>query len=366
MQKRKIAVLGGGNMGLLLSVKFSQDSDVTLYLNSNKKVQYHKDMRAYNSDKRAYTTGKIQKITTNLAEATSDAEWIFVTFPSFVFESFASKLLALLKSGQHLVFVPGSGGAELYFKDALKKGCTISGLQRVHSVARITEAGKEVCESGVRNMLKVASVPQAFNEQACKVIGELYDIEVAPLNSYLNVTLINSNPILHTSRLFTIFKDYVGDDGNGYDKLPLFYEHWTDEASCLLEKMDNELFDIIGVLNKNGMKVDDIVPLLKHYESKNVTEMTAKIKSINSLKGLATPSKARPDGKLVPDLNSRYFTADFPFGLDILIAFADLTGTPCPHMLSVSDWYHNLTKTKREFDLGKFGIYDINDLKNFY
>lgn len=366
MQKRKIAVLGGGNMGSLLSVKFSQDSDVTLYLNSNKKAQYHKDMRAYNSDKRAYTTGKIQKITTNLAEATSDAEWIFVTFPSFVFESFASKLLALLKSGQHLVFVPGSGGAELYFKDALKKGCTISGLQRVHSVARITEAGKEVCESGVRNMLKVASVPQAFNEQACKVIGELYDIEVAPLNSYLNVTLINSNPILHTSRLFTIFKDYVCGDGNGYDKLPLFYEHWTDETSCLLEKMDNELFDIIDVLNKNGMKVDDIVPLLKHYESKNVTEMTAKIKSINSFKGLTTPSKLRLDGKLVPDLNSRYFTADFPFGLDILIAFADLTGTPCPHMLSVSDWYHNLTKTKREFDLGKFGIYDINDLKNFY
>ena len=366
MQKRKITVLGGGNMGSLLSVKFSQSNDVTLYLNSDKTARFHKDMRVYNSDKRTHVTGKIQKITTDLAEAINGAEWIFITFPSFVFESFADKLLALLKCGQHLVFIPGSGGAELYFSDALKKGCTISGLQRVHSVARITEVGQEVCESGVRNMLKVASVPQAFNEQACRVIGELYGIEVMPLSSYLDVTLINSNPILHTSRLFTIFKDYVGGDENGYDKLPLFYEHWTDETSCLLEKMDNELFDIIGVLNKNGMKVDDIVPLLKHYESKSVTEMTAKLKSINSLKGLATPSKLRFDGKLVPDLNSRYFTADFPFGLDILIAFADLAGTPCPHLISVSDWYHSLTETKREFDLSKFGFNDVNDLKNFY
>ena len=362
----KITIIGGGNMGSLLSVKFSQENLVTLFLNNpfEKVEDYQKDLIVFNEEKGISINGKIAVITDNLEQAVNNSKWIFVTYPSFLFESFAEQLIPLLQYGQHLVGIPGSGGFELFFKEALQKGCTITGLQRVHSVARIIEKGKKVKESGVRKSIRCASIPSSFNDEAAKFLSECYSLPVEPLVSYLNITLINSNPILHTSRLYSIFKNF--EQLTEYDFLPLFYEEWSLESSELLVKMDEELFSLIDVLNANGFFIDKITSLLEHYESQNAFEMTKKINSINSLKGLSTPSIKKNNEKYIPDLNSRYFTADFPFGLDILLSFSTVLETPCPNMKMVSDWYHRITKTEREFMLEKYGIHSIEDLKKIY
>ncbi|HUM43329.1 MAG TPA: NAD/NADP octopine/nopaline dehydrogenase family protein [Fervidobacterium sp.] len=362
----KITILGGGNMGSVLAVKFSQKNNVNLYLNSpyETKKEFSNDMIVFNEDSNMHLKGRISLITENLEKAISNAEWIFVTFPSFLFESFSKELIPLLHEGQHLVGIPGSGGFELFFKDALKKGCTITGLQRVHSVARIIKKGQEVRESGVRKSIRCASIPASFNDEAAVFLSECYSIPVEPLGNYLNITLINSNPILHTSRLYSIFKDY--ETVKEYDKLPLFYEEWSLESSELLEKMDAELFEMMSVLDSHGIIVDKISSLLEHYESRDALEMTKKINSISSLKGLTTPSVKKENGKFAPDLKSRYFTADFPLGLDILLSFSTVLGKTCPNMKMVSDWYHRITNTEKSFDLEKFGINSINDLKSFY
>ena len=362
----KITVIGGGNMGSILSVKFSKKHDVTLFLNSpyEKVEEYHKDMLIFNEDNNSFTKGEINKITDNLEEAIKDAEWIFITYPSFLFSSFSKELIPLLKQGQHLVGIPGSGGFELYFRDALDKGVTITGLQRVHSVARIIKKGEEVRESGVRTGIRCASIPLSFNKEASKFLEDCYSLPVEPLDNYLNVTLLNSNPILHTSRLYSVFHDY--ETKKEYDHLPLFYEEWSLESSELLEKMDNELFSMIGYLKDNGMVVNQITTLLEHYESSNPLQMTKKLNSINSLKGLTTPSKLNENGKYIPDLSSRYFTADFPYGLDILLSFSYLLKIPCPNMQMVSDWYHRITNTQRTFYLDIFGLKTIEDLRNTY
>ena len=113
----KITVIGGGNMGSILSVKFSQKHDVTLLLNApyEKVEEYHKDMVIFNEDNNLFVKGKIDKITEDLKEAVKDAEWIYITYPSFLFSSFSKQLIPLLHEGQHLVGIPGSGGFELHF-----------------------------------------------------------------------------------------------------------------------------------------------------------------------------------------------------------------------------------------------------------
>ncbi len=362
----KITILGGGNMGSLLSVKFSQNNDVCLFLNSPyEKIEFYKNnMRVFNEDTNTYVYGKIRCITDNLEEAINFGEWIFVTFPSFLFEEFSKKIVPLLHHGQHLVGVPGSGGFELFFKNALDKGCSITGLQRVHSVARIITKGEEVRESGVRKNIRCASIPNSFNKEASNFLSEVYSIPTISLDNYLNVTLVNSNPILHTSRLFSIFKDVI--QKKEYDKLPLFYEEWDLESSILLEKMDEELFSMINVLNRNGLVVNSISTLLEHYESKNADEMTKKLNSINSLKGLKTPYLINANGKMEPDYNSRYFTADFPLGLDILLSFSHVLNIPCLNMKMVSDWYHSVTTSFKIFSLSDFKIMNIEDLIKFY
>ena len=137
----KIAGLGAGNIGSALAVRFSLQHEVILYVNSKHPgVEYHKDM-LLQSDNDVVLTGKIARITFDLPEANIGAEWIFITYPAFMFEEMASRIIPLLSEGRHLVFVPGSGGAEFFFTDALSKGCTITGLQRVHAVARIIDRG---------------------------------------------------------------------------------------------------------------------------------------------------------------------------------------------------------------------------------
>ena len=360
-----ITIIGGGNMGSLLAVKFSQTHSVTLFVNSKKKAAlYFKSMRLFCEDTNTYLEGKIKEITSNLHDAIRDAEWIFITYPAFMFEEFARELIPYLKPGQHLVGIPGSGGFELFFKEAVNKGCTISGLQRVHSVARITEQGKEVRESGIREKLKMASIPNSFNTDACRVISEFYNLPVDPLDNYLNITLINSNPILHTSRLYRIFNDYPIK--SEYESVPLFYEEWDLESSTILIKMDKELFMVLDELKQKGLPVLGITSLLEHYESQTAEEMTRKIRSIPSLKGLKTPAVSNEKGGVQPDFHSRYFTADFPFGLDILISFADLLKIKCTEMTKVSQWYHTATGMGKSFSLNSMDIHDINDLLLFY
>lgn len=365
-KNNKITVIGGGNMGSILSIKFSQEYDVTLFLNSpyEKVSEYRKDMVIFNEDSNTFVKGKINKITEDLEEAVKDADWIYITYPSFLFNKLSKELILLLHKGQHLVGIPGSGGFELYFKDALNKGVTITGLQRVHSVARIITKGQEVRESGVRTSIKCASIPASFNKEASNFISDCYSLPVEPLDNYLNVTLLNSNPILHTSRLYTIFKDFL--EKKEYDTLPLFYEEWSLESSELLEKMDQELFSMFKVLGEYDMPVTQVTTLLKHYESNNTIEMTKKLNSINSLKGLTVPSKKNENGKYIPDLSNRYFAADFPYGLDILLAFAFVLKANVPNMQKVSDWYHQVTNTQRTFHLKDFGLNSIDDLKEIY
>ena len=333
----KIGIIGGGNLGSVLAVKFSQEHEVILYTNLIDKVHlYQSDMEVYCEDNNSYYRGKDIKYTTSIKELAKESSYIFVTFPSFLFEELAKELIPHLNKGHHLVFVPGSGGAELFFKAALKKGATITGLQRVHSVARITEFGKQVRESGVKSLLRIASIPNSYNEQARKDLEELYHIKVEKLHNYLNVTFVNSNPILHTSRLYTIFKEYP--DKKEYDSLPLFYEEWNDESSILLMEMDKELFDIFDVLEVHGLPIKEITPIAQYYDSETYS----------------------------PDLSSRYFTADFPFGLDILLAYGEFLKLHLPHMTQVSNWYHKVSNTKKTFSLDQFGIQSIEDLVKIY
>ena len=359
----RITIIGGGNIGSALAVRFSQQNDVCMYLNS--KYEYNKNIEMINEDSQICTLAKIKLITNSLEEAINYGEWIFITLPCFLFKNFANKMISCINSPKHIVAVPGSGAFELYFKEALDKECTLTGLQRVHAVARIIDKGKVVKESGVRDHLKVASIPKSFNSIACSYISLFYDMPVVPLNNYLNITLINSNPILHTSRLYCLFKNYK-ELINEYDRIPLFYEEWDLESSCLLENLDNELFEIINKINKYGLDINQIVPILNHYDSETPEQMTKKINSINSLKGLPTPSIKLNNGKYIPDFSSRYFTSDFSEGLDILLSFAQIVGVTCENMEKVSSWYHKITNTKRYFDLSLFNIDCIQSLVEFY
>lgn len=179
--------------------------------------------------------------------------------------------------------------------------------------------------------------------------------------NYLNVTLTPSNPILHTTRLSVLFKDYV--DGLTYDKVPLLYEEWDNESSELLLKCDNEVQTICKSLDCFDLSY--VKSLKIHYESDTAEQLTSKITSINSFKGLKSPCIQTHDG-YIPDFSSRYFTADFPYGLSILVQISKLLGLSCPYMTKTLDWYNKLVALHSEFSFAEYGITTPHALLDFY
>jgi hypothetical protein len=249
------------------------------------------------------------------------------------------------------VFVPGLGGTEYVFKPMIDKDCTIIGLQRIPAVYRIKERGKIACIYGRRKEgLFAASIPKMDDRILESYVSNIFEMNCTAMPNFLNVTLTPSNPILHTTRLYCLFKEYAVD--HVFPSNPGFYEDWTDETSDIMLKCDSELELILNQLNELDMS--SITSLKKHYESTDVESMTAKIKSIESLKNIKSPMLETKDGFVI-DWNSRYFQSDFPQGLIIIKSIAKIVNTSSPNIDRVIMWYQKCTGLKFYNEDGSFG-----------
>ena len=93
--------------------------------------------------------------------------------------------------------------------------------------------------------------------------------------------------------------------------------------------------------------------------------MTKKISSISAFKGLKTPTIESGDG-LIPDLHSRYFTADFAYGLKVIKQIGDFAGVQTPVIDDMMSWYRSICLIRDEFDYADYGIFDRKTLEDFY
>lgn len=351
MKKIKITIVGGGNVGTLIAGELCHKGhQITIY--TRDKSRWSDTITVYNKDDNSEYTVKPHCVTSNIELSLKEAELIFITLPSVAIKEYIEKAEKYINSGSWICFYPGTGGIEFLSSNLLNKDCVIFGTQRICSVARLKKYGKSVVTTGKRKQMFLGAIPKSYTDKAATLFSELFDIETIALPNYINVTLTPSNPILHPSRLYNIFKDYK--TGTTYNSVPLFYEKWDDNTSKTLIEMDNELHE---TLKKIDLDTSYIKPILEHYESNDYKSLTRKIKSIESLKGLTTPCIEKGN-KYVPNLNSRYFTADFPHGLMIIKSFAMILNQKTPRIDLVIDWYQKIINKEyiniKENKLGKF------------
>ena len=232
------------------------------------------------------------------------------------------------------------------------------GLQRVPCVARLVEYGKCVRVEGKRERLHLAAIPNHKTDMLAEFLSGLFDMPCDSLSNYLCVIMTPSNPILHTTRLYTMFSDY--EHGIVYDRNPLFYGEWSDASSELLIACDEEHQQLLAKLDK--LDLTGVRSLKEHYESDTVQQLTNKLRSIKSLHNLSTPM-LQVEGGWIPDFKSRYFSADFPYGLDIIKQIAELAEVEVPNISMVMAWYRRVTGDKNKLSLCD---YDVNTVRDIY
>lgn len=358
---KNISILGSGNIGTHFAVMCARKGyRVTVY--SSKPSRCSNEMCVYDADTGLEYTGKIAKITNSIKDTIEDCDLVFITHPAYMFKEDADAILPYMKSGLIICVIPGTGGAEFSFSPCIKKGAVLCGLQRVPCVARLMEYGKKVHVEGKRAELNLAAIPSDMSVRISSVISEIVDMPCVALSNYLCVTMTPSNPILHTTRLATMFEDYC--KGKIYEKNPLFYGEWTDKSSERLLSCDSEHQKILGALKR--MDLSSVKSLVVHYDNSNTPEkMTWKITSIKSLHDLPSPMK-KVEGGWIPDFDSRYFTADFPYGLAIIEEFARITEVDVPNMNKTMEWYRTVTGDNSRLELSEFGINSVEDIYRFY
>lgn len=351
----KICIVGGGNIGTAMAADFSHKGHKVRMLTSKPEL-WSKKIFAVDIDTSKTIEAEIDFATSDIESALDSVDLIFVTLPSNVQKSFVEKAERFIKSGTKFILTPGFGGSEFIFKRLMKKQIEFYGMQRVPYIARIQEYGRRVNFSRKKS-LQTASLQRSKNINS--TLETLFDIPCECLLNYLCVTLTPSNPILHTARIFTLFRNLKSTSENLY-----FYASWSDESSLILLEMDEELQKICRALPEFDLK--SVKSLKDHYEASTIEAMPKKLSSIKSLKNILSPMKKIETG-WIPDFDNRYFICDFAYGLDILLQFAQILQTPAENMNKVMSWYRTASKNfERAVDLKSFGIETRDDIIKFY
>lgn len=355
-----ITIVGGGNIGTQFAVHSAVAGHrVTVF--TSKPEKFHSHLSIVDANGTVTHESVLHKATNDPREAFGSAEVIFVTVPADCMASYARQILSHMRPGVRIGLIPGTGGGECVFKPCIDKDAILFGLQRVPAVARLVEYGKQVCSTGYRPELFAAALPKEKTGECCELLSSIFHMPCLPLPDYLNLTLTPSNPILHTTRLRTLFADYA--PGVLYKQIPLFYQHWSDETSRLLFACDEEVQQLCRALP--DFDLSGVRSLKLHYESDTPEKMTRKISSIPAFQGLTSPHKA-VEGGFIPDLSSRYFTADFSYGLAILVQIARFAGVPTPNMEATLQWYDRIAHSPKMFRFEEHGITNLQEFIAFY
>lgn len=357
---KKITVLGGGNIGTQFAcVCAAKGYEVCVF--SSKTSRYDGQLKIVDGEDNVICKGTLAKVTDDLAEALHGCDVAFVTVPSFMFPKLAQDMLPYVTEKLRIGVIPGTGGAEFAFRPCMDAGAKLFGIQRVPCVARLVEYGKCVRAEGKRERLHLAAIPKEETAAMATFVSGLFDMPCDHLENYLCVTMTPSNPILHTTRLCTMFHDYV--PGTVYQKNPLFYGEWSMDSSELLLACDAEHQQLMAKLDELDLR--GVRSLKEHYESETAQQLTNKLQSIRSLHNLSSPM-TQVEGGWIPDFTSRYFTADFPYGLAIIEQIAQIVGMDVPNIRKTMDWYRRVSKVDVEMDLAVYGIRTVRDIYKLY
>ena len=322
-----ICICGGGSLGHVCAGVIASRSDVELNLLSGHPNLWQNSIKVTDSNGKQYIA-RLKKVSSNPEDVIVGQDLILLCLPGYLIEKTLRDIKPYI--GDAVVgTVVSSTGFFFFAHNILGDNAKLFGFQRVPFISRVVDYGNTANLLGYKSNL-VAVLENIDNkEKFRKVLEHLFITSVTLLNSFYEVSLSNSNPILHTGRLYTMFH---GREDVVFTHNILFYKEWNDETSQLLIDMDAEFFQLLNILD-----IKSIPTLLDYYESKDVKSLTQKISSIPAFQHITSPMK-QVDGGWVIDFSSRYFTEDFPYGLNIIKNIAQKKGIKTPNIDKVLKW----------------------------
>lgn len=329
----KICICGGGSLGHVCAAVLASQNDVELNILSGHPEQWQSYITVTDGEGKQYVA-HIKRVSSRPEEVIVGQDIVLFCLPGYMIEKTLREIKPYI--GNAVVgTVVSSTGFFFFAHDILGMSTRLFGFQRVPFISRVVEYGHTANLLGYKSSLAVVLENIENPNEFCKRLEKLFVTPVTLLTSFYEVALSNSNPILHTGRLYTMFR---GREQDVFDHNILFYKEWTDEASQLLIDMDAEFFILLDKLGVNRLPT-----LLDYYESTDASSLTKKISSIPAFQSITSPMR-QIGSDWVADFESRYFTEDFPFGLRWIKELATQHQLTTPSIDKVYSWGISMIK----------------------
>ncbi len=329
----KICICGGGSLGHVIAGWLSARNYAVVNILTGRPDNWNHEIVVDTPDG-LLLNGYIAKISNKAEDVIPESDVVLLCLPGYMIAKQLEVIKPWLKPYAFVGSVFSSTG---FFFDALEilgNSQPLWGFQRVPFISRVEEYGRSAHLLGYKDAHNVAieNVDEQKKADFVSLLVDWFERPINVLNNYYEASLTNSNPLLHTSRLYTMFGGE--NEGKVFNRMILFYEEWTVAAADMYIKMDEEFFRLLKVLPVS----DNYLPTaLDYYESHDSVTLAAKLGSIKGFKGITSPMK-QVDGGWVPDFASRYFTEDFPYGLKYIWQLAHEKGIDCPNIDKVYEW----------------------------
>ncbi len=327
--KEKICVVGGGNVGTVLA-GFMAARGYRVSVLTGRPAEWSDVIEVADPAGRKFA-GKPECVSADPAEALAGASVALLCLPGNAIMRRLDDIKPWLGPGTLTGSVFSCTGFFIMAVRALGPAAPLFGLQRVPFISRLDRYGKSARLLGYRDSIKVAFRNVADTDGGVRLLADMFATPVSCLSHPMEATLTNSNPILHPSRLYAMFRDCTSP----VERVPYFYADWDDESSRLLMACDEEFQAAVARL---GIAPGRIPRLLDYYESHDAESLTRKIRSIAAFREIKAPVKA-VDGGYLPDFDNRYFTEDFPYGMLLVKTVCRRMGVATPTMDTILAWF---------------------------
>lgn len=327
----RICICGGGNLGHVVAgfIAAQNRYEVTVLTRQPERWSSRIIVETPSGEE---LSGNLHGVYSSPREAVRGADIVLLCLPGFSIREVLQRIKDHLEPSAAVGSVVSSTGFFFEAMNVLPSTTVLFGFQRVPFISRIKDYGHRAHLMGYKTCLHLAVERLNEKENLRLALETMLRTPIRLLNSYYEASLSNSNPLLHPSRLYSLWHNW--HEGEVYSRVPLFYEEWTEEAAQLYIDMDKELQTLLQVLPVTPRSVATV---LEFYESSDAVSLARKLRSIEAFKGIAAPMR-KVDGGYIPDFNSRYFREDFPYGLEIVSRLAHDKGIPSPTIDRVCKW----------------------------
>lgn len=325
-----ICICGGGNLGHVTSGYVASKNNFNVNVLTRHPERWSTSLEITLPDGK-HSIGQLSKVTNKPSDVIPQSDIVIICLPGMYIRQELETIKPFLKKETAVGSIVSSTGFFFQAHEVIPQQ-TLFGFQRVPFISRITEYGHKANLLGFKDSLRVVIENSNNVEGVRSTLEKMFDTPVSLLDNFYEVSLSNSNPLLHTARLYTMWHDYK--PGVFYPRQNMFYEEWTVDAAQLYIDMDKEFQQLLKVL---GVKEGCIPPVLEYYESHDAESLCHKIQSISAFKGIKSPMIETPQG-WIPDFTSRYFTEDFGYGLRFIYNLARKEILSVPHINEVYAW----------------------------